>query len=361
MLDSTFWATDQLQRHSLDSRQFLDFRESRLPNGMRIIEAYNGSGLHFTLLPDRGLDIWTAHYKGIPLTWVAPGSPFPPDFGAPWLQQWCGGLLTTCGLRHVGQPETDADTGEYRDLHGHYTRLRAHDVKVNRSGVESIDLSGVVNEGAMHGDQLELVRMVSLNLGEPTIHIADVVTNLNDKPVPLMILYHINPGYPLLAGGTRLHAPDATVYPLDEYARLGLNQSAEYAAAAPQYRDQVYFHHVKAGENGETEVALLHEKFGLSIVWNSTTLPYLSQWKNTRQGMYITGIEPGNCIPEGQNAAKQAGRLRMLAPGESETFNCRISLIEGGDGVEAARQRIASLAQNGRPVELKLEDYAAAT
>lgn len=76
MLEAKLLTRDEVERHSLDMRQFIDFRQATLPNGMRIIEAYNSSGLTFTLLPDRGMDIWMAHYKGVPLTWISQGSPF---------------------------------------------------------------------------------------------------------------------------------------------------------------------------------------------------------------------------------------------------------------------------------------------
>src|SRR5436190_5200314 len=132
MLDANFLTREAVERHSLDMRQFIDFRQSTLPNGMRIIEAYNSSGLTFTILPDRGMDIWTAHFNGVPLTWISQGSPHPADFGQTWLQQFNGGLLTTCGLTHVGPPEKDDVTGEARGIHGDYTRLRAQDIWVDR-------------------------------------------------------------------------------------------------------------------------------------------------------------------------------------------------------------------------------------
>ncbi len=112
MLDEKFLTREEVERHSLDMRQFIDFRQATLPNGMRIIEAYNASGLTFTILPDRGMDIWTAHYNGVPLTWISQGSPHPADFGQSWLRQFNGGLLTTCGLTHVGPPEKDDISGE---------------------------------------------------------------------------------------------------------------------------------------------------------------------------------------------------------------------------------------------------------
>lgn len=57
-----------LEIHSVDMRQFIDCREVILNSGMRMIEVNNNSGLSFTLLPDRRMDIWTAFYNGLPLT-----------------------------------------------------------------------------------------------------------------------------------------------------------------------------------------------------------------------------------------------------------------------------------------------------
>src|SRR6476659_3858708 len=167
-IDPSKWTREELERHSVDMRQFIDFRQSTLANGMRIIEAYNSSGLTFTILLDRGMDIWTAHYKGIPLTWISQGSPFSPDFGQTWLQQFKGGLLTTCGLTHVGPAEVGSVSGEVRDLHGRYSRLRAENVaktwNTDHTGLPCIELSGIVREAALFGVQLRLTRTYRLSL-----------------------------------------------------------------------------------------------------------------------------------------------------------------------------------------------------
>jgi hypothetical protein len=44
-------------------------------------------------------------------------------------------------------------------------------------------------------------------------------------------------------------------------------------------------------------------------------------------GDYVLGIEPGNCLPEGRVKAREAGRLRMLSPGESEQFFISLRVI----------------------------------
>ena len=362
MIQFDWLAREQIERHSLDMRQFIDFRQSRLENGTRLIEAYNGSGLSFTILPDRGLDIWTAHYNGIPLTWVAQGSPFAPDFGQPWLRQFNGGLLTTCGLSHAGPPETDPRSGEVRDLHGRYTRLRATGIAATGAWLNdrySMELSGAVAESALFGEQLRLDRTYRMALGEPSIEIADVVTNLGDTPAPLMVLYHVNLGYPLISQDTRFDSAYHGVYPRDAEARKGTHRWPEYDAAIPGYAEQVYFHHVKAGADGQSAAALLQPGFGMLFTWDTASLPYLTQWKNVRQGIYVCGVEPGNCLPEGQNAARAKGRLVMLEPGAEQRFSLRLTVLDGAEAVEAARQRIADLRATGTPLaNCRLDDYA---
>ncbi len=361
MLDPQQWTPDILSQYSLDPRQFADFRESVLPNGMRIIDAYNASGLQFTLLPDRGLDIWAAHYKGIPLTWIAQGSPYPPDFGQTWLQQFNGGLLTTCGLTHVGPPETGEITREVRDLHGRYSRLRAENVaktwQTDSSGLPCIELSGVVRETALFGVQLRLTRTYRLSLTGAQIDLSDSVTNLGDVPAPLMLVYHTNVGFPLVAEGTELHTPHQTVYARDAEAQPGLARWNIYDAPTAEYKEQVFFHHMKE-MGGKTGILLENGAIGFEVSWNPSALPYFTQWKNTRNGIYVCGVEPGNCIPEGQTSARKTGRLEYIAPGETRAFGYSLRIVEGVKALASAKAQIEKVRSEGTPAEkTRLEDY----
>ena len=362
MIDPNLWTGETLAQHSVNVRQFIDFREATLPNGMRIIEAYNASGLTFTILPDRGMDIWTAHYNGLPLTWISQGSPHPPDFGQTWLQQANGGLLTTCGLLHAGAPEVDDQTGEQRDFHGRINRMRAEHVMVGlvdtSGGDVSLSVYGRVPQSGLYSEQLILERTLTMVLGKPGLYIEDRVTNVGDVSTPFMILYHFNFGFPLIAEGTRLHTPYEQVYPMNDVARAGLAEWAEYAGPIADFESVVYLHHLKAF-HGTTEVLLHREDFGLAMRWPTGQLPYLTQWKNTRQGIYVNGVEPGNCVPEGQNRARKSGRLVMLEPGESREFRLQLDVLHDAESINESREQIDRIRQEGTPVTgCRLDDYA---
>jgi galactose mutarotase-like enzyme len=349
-----------VESHSIDLRQFIDFRQSTLANGLRVIDAYNASGLTFTVLPDRGLDVWLAAYNGRPLTWISQGAPHAPDFGASWTRQFNGGVLVTCGLRHVGPPEHDERSGEARDLHGDYTRLRTNHIAV-QGGWQGdnyvLELTGVVAESLLFGEQLRLTRTIRMRLGEPALEIHDVVENLYDTPAPLMLLHHFNFGYPLVHDGVQIHVATKQVRPRDLTARAAFGTWEGYRAATRHHLEEVHFHQVFAGADKRALAALASEDFGLQVEWDTTHEPYLTQWKNFRRGIYVCGIEPGNCVPEGQNRARSAGRLVLLEPGEQHTFANKLTVLPDAEAVAAMRNRVAELRTSGQPVSIDLADY----
>ena len=116
--------------------------------GCRIIDVFNGSGLAFTVAPDRGMNIVECSYRGIPVAFRSPsGHVAPGKFGPEeWLRNWEGGLLTTCGLRHAGPPE---EGGQLRRLARR--GVRAHRL---RSSPRGVDVRGESAPCAHHPDRL---------------------------------------------------------------------------------------------------------------------------------------------------------------------------------------------------------------
>lgn len=367
MLDPKTWNEELLKQYSADMRQFVGARECTL-NGQRALHLYNAVGLEFIVLPDRGFDIWDARYKGIPLTWLAPGSPHPPDWGAGWLRGFNGGLLTTCGLTHVGPAEIDDLTGERSDIHGNYTRLRAENYQVDgtweytqpKDDVNYFEIrySAKVQDKSFFGTQLTLTRTYFLNLQHPDIGIIDVITNDGDTPAPFMLLYHFNLGFPLIHEGTRLYS-SGKVYPRDSTARAGIKSWQLYDAPLAAYPEQVFYHHLRS-KGDRTDVLVGDDALAIQLSWETKSLPYFTQWKNTRLHQYVNGIEPGNCIPEGRNAARRAGRLKMLQPGEVVDTYLKIDILDSPERIGHSRQGIASLDEDGKSIPTCfLSDYKA--
>lgn len=237
-------------------------------------------------------------------------------------------------------------------MHGRFTRLSTDVVRrEGRWDDESyvMELAGRAAQSSLFGEQLRLERTFRIVLGEPVVEIRDVVTNLGDVPAPFMLLYHFNFGYPLVRDGTRLDVAAASSHPRDEAASEGFAEWQRYGSSHPRYDEQVFYHRVLE-RDGHAKALLANGSIGLMLTWDVTNAPYLTQWKNLRQGIYVSGLEPGNCLPEGQNAARAAGRLVELQPGEEQRFRNRIELFELPSGIARARSAMQELQSDGRPV-----------
>jgi hypothetical protein len=74
--------------------------------GVEAADIRTGSGLSYTILLDRAMDIAWAEYKGIPLAYMTQVGIVAPQYyeteSNEWLRSFAGGLMTTCGLDNVG-------------------------------------------------------------------------------------------------------------------------------------------------------------------------------------------------------------------------------------------------------------------
>jgi len=126
---------------------------------MRCIDITSGSGLQYTILPDRGMDISLASFKGTNLVYITCNGETHPAFFEPenidWLQTFSGGLLTTCGLTYLGSPVNDE--GEQLGLHGRYSTIPAKQVADLSEWIGDeyhIKVKGIVEEGHFFGYKL---------------------------------------------------------------------------------------------------------------------------------------------------------------------------------------------------------------
>jgi hypothetical protein len=309
--------------------------------GVRALRVRTGSGLSFTVLPDRGMDLDAVEHRGVPLAWLSHTGVVAPSFremaGEGWLRSFHGGLLVTCGLQNVGPP--GERNGESLGLHGRISNTPAssvsHQARWDEGGCV-LEVRGEIREGRVFGANLVLRRSISAHVGEPRIRIEDTVENEGFDPQPLMLLYHMNLGWPLLDETSRLVGPGRSgepPEPRDEEARGGLGSWDRFAGPTPGFKERVFFHRPEAGEDGWTEARLenpaLEDGLALSIRFRPEELPQFVQWTMTGEGTYVVGLEPATCRVGGYEAEERAGRVIWLDPGEVRRCRLEIEVQRG--------------------------------
>jgi hypothetical protein len=303
--------------------------------GMRAVDISTGSGLQYTVLPDRGLDISLASFRGTNLVYLTPNGETHPSYYEPqgigWLHTFSGGLLTTCGLTHFGSPCNH--NGEELGLHGRYSTIpvkRFSDLSGWEDDVYHIKISGTAEEGSLFGRKIRLEREICSQLGQNYIKIRDKVTNFGNSESPYTILYHMNLGYPLLSEDSELLIDPLETKPRDSAAVPGLNDFRIFVKPQPNYSEQVFFHTMKADSAGFAAAILRNKSAGIEaeIKFKADSLPFLTQWKMMGYGEYVLGIEPGNIPCKARNLLDQENMLPVLQPGESRVNELSISIRE---------------------------------
>lgn len=302
---------------------------------MRAIDVDSGSGLHYTVLPDRGMDISLASYKGQNLVYLSCNGETAPAFYEPqgfgWLNTFTGGLLTTCGLTYLGAPVKDGD--EELGLHGRYSTIPARQVSDLSEWVGDeyhIRLRGVTEEGHIFGHKLRVEREISTVRGRNRLSIRDTVTNFGYKTSPYTILYHMNLGYPLLSEASELLIEPVSTVPATPFAAEGINEFRRFIKPRANIQEQVYFHKMNNGSDSRAKVCLQNKNNGiaLEIRFDAGSLPYLTEWKMMGMGEYVLGLEPCNVPAKNRVALKEENLLPFLESGQSVTNIIEVELTD---------------------------------
>lgn len=301
--------------------------------GVTVIEVKTGTGFSFTVVPDRGMDIAYASYKGVPISFISKTgitSPFlyeEPGIG--FLRSFYAGLLTTCGLTYFGSP--CEDNGETLGLHGRATSLLAKDVSIIQQWEEDeyvIKIRGEIRQSRVFGENIALTREIITYLGSNKLVIHDTVENEGYEEQPLMMLYHCNFGFPIVSEDSVLEGDFLTTIPKDNVAESGIKTFSKFQSPTHQYKEQVFFHKLQADSKDIAKVTLYNKKMdlGIYIKYDTKTLPYLIEWKQMGEGDYVVGLEPSTWYPLGRNVARERDELSMISPGERKEFYVEIGM-----------------------------------
>lgn len=307
-----------------------------LPGGVgRVLDVRVMGGIDVELLPDRGLDVGAAWYRGTPLSWTSPvgrGTPLDSPRGQDWVDRFRGGLVTTCGTDNIGPATGDAG------MHGRHSHLPATEVRtdVRRDGDATVvRVSGTVEDVSMFGRRVVVSRTVETRTDSPVLVLRDVVENTGFEAVPLPLLYHVNLGAPLVVPGTRVrsgaeqvrarepapHVPDPSTLP----------QPGDGSPEA------VFEHHGLEVVDGQASVVVTSPAWETAAVvsWTAEALPRLYQWVwPTRRG-WALAVEPSTAALFGPDRGTPR-EAPLLQPGATLTTGLTVRLVPRDEAPGAA-------------------------
>jgi len=350
-METTNFNKRHLLRYVGDFSQLFSIKEYTLSGGraggVKAIDIKNGSGLEFTVVADRCLDIAGLSFKGSNCSYLNKTGIVSPEYyekdGNGFLRSFFGGFLTTCGLRNVGVP--CEDEGESFPLHGRISNIPAEEFSATtewEDGVPVLTISGKMKEARMFGENLVLHRKITCRYGENKIYIRNTVENCSFKAEGIMLLFHFNLGYPLLDEDAVLVTPTGKLLPRDEEATKGKDQFNQFQEPTADYAEQVFYHKLNSDPTGATAVALINRKLslGAALHFNTSQLCNFIQWKQMGEGEYVLGMEPANCLVAGRAEERKNGTLQFVEPGGSLNFDLVVEIVSGDEEIDVLASKI---------------------
>jgi len=339
--------------------------EDGLERGIRMLEFRSGTGLRFTVLVDRALDIADCDYRGMAIGWNSPSGfrhpglhEYEGEGGLGWMRSFSG-LMITCGLDHIlFMYDEAADHYNYkpRETIKHSIHGRVGTIPAKLTGYGErwegdecfLWCEGVVMQGTVFGEHLELTRRIEIKAGTNDIKLTDRVTNRGFYRTPHMYCYHINVGHPVLAEGSRYLAPIKDVvwaaHAGEDYQKQGVGYRS-MPAPQMQFHEQVWQHEMGADANGEVPVALVNDRLGIGfeVVTRKDQFPCMYEWQNLQAGQYALGIEPATNHVLGHGAARERNELIWLEHGEERRYDSTFRILANTSEIEASEARIVAI------------------
>lgn len=296
-------------------------------DGMRLLQVRNAAGLEVTISADRAADISRVIFKGDNMGYFSPCGYVAPTYydkdGIGFLKSFTAGFLTTCGLTAVGSPCEDA--GEVLPLHGTIANTPAEQVRWEETDDEII-VKAKVRDCRIFSHKLVMDREIAIGKYANTLRVKDVITNEGDTESPLMLLYHMNMGYPLLSEESVVEIDSVKVVPRNEHAAEDLDTWSKMLPPTPGFEEQCYYHSFE----GTGRAAIRNPRIGkgLEIGFDASTLDHFCEWKMMGVHDYVLGLEPGNCSADGRDVMRSRGELKFLKPGESKAYQVEVDFKE---------------------------------
>ncbi len=335
--------------------------------GVRMLEFRSGTGLRFTVMVDRCMDIADCDFRGMSFGWNSPAGfkhpglmEYEGEGGLGWLRGFSG-LLATCGLDHILFMDSEpGDRYGYaaRETVEHSIHGRAAYLPARLTGYGErwegdrcfLWAEGVISQSAVFAEDLHLIRRIEIEAGTNEIRLSDRVENRGFAPTPHMLLYHINVGHPVIAEGARYLAPIEDVvwagHAGDRYRAQGVGYRT-LAGPRENFAEQVWEYEMAADPSGEVPVAVVNDALGLGfeVVSRKDQMPCHYQWQNFQEGLYCMGVEPSTNHVLGHGYARDNSEMIVLRHGEGRSYDVTMRVLDGAAEIAAAERRIVGIAR----------------
>lgn len=308
----------------------------RYPSGIEAVRLENSRG-SVTLLPFYGQMIWDATFDDRSLTM---GSGFKQPLPGSNIIDTYGCFAFHSGLLANGCPAPEDD----HPLHGEMACARMDAAWIELEE-DAVTLRGEVEYIKGFGHHYRATPAVTLLAGRPRLRIEMAVDNLAGREMPLQYMCHMN--YAWVAKGTFSQSiPDEafrlrTSVPGHVHPTPQWRDYTHQLEAAPETFDglhrpemcdpEIVFFADNLAQYGRQVTFSVHspEGYGFSTQFDTAQFTAATRWVLHNADQQVAAfVLPATCRPEGFTAAKQAGSLIYLAPGESRHFAVETGLIE---------------------------------
>lgn len=304
-------------------------------SGLKAYDVKNGK-LSMRIMADKCLDVSEFSYGGVNINFLSkPGLQGRNQYdtnGQEAIHSIMGGLFFTSGMDNICAP-CKIDGIDY-PMHGRARTTPAEHLSADawwEGDDYLLKVSGEIREAALFGSNLVLRRSIVTKLGEKSVTVTDEIENQSFRDEPLMLLYHINMGYPFLDENTKLLIPTSKVTARDQDSEGHESEYDRMEAPKDNEAEYVFIHSLNYDKNGDTAVCVLNEPLGigLKLEFNGKNLPYFMEWKSIGSGDYVVGLEPANSSVYGRPYHVKNGDLHRLAPFGKEKNTLRFTVLDG--------------------------------
>ena len=343
----------EMEAYCGDTKQIFGIQECRLEGGKatgtKAFHVRNGKGIETLILADKCLGIGQLFFKGTNIGFLSKAGIVAPQFFSEegtrgFLRTFEAGFLTTCGLSYMGQPSEV--NGQKNGLHGVISNIPVEslssDVVWSENGDAVMLLTGKASEGYLFGPNLEIRKTILIHTEQNRLEIHDRVDNKGFSESPLMLLYHINFGYPMLDENVQIYNNYDLLTAREDPASLqGIDKLSVFEKPVPGADEIVGYWRKDPSSSKEGKILVHNPVLGLAveITVDTKQLPILNQWRSVAAGDYALGLEPGTSHVGGYTAAAKDGLLMMIGAGESRFFDI---IVDFHDDPDVIKERIES-------------------